>query len=187
MRSLIVSCNISVDGFMAGPEGDLASLTFIVPDEEQEDDLADRFRTGADTILFGRQTFLDMEAYWTKVHSPMADWINSTPKVVLTSDTGFDVSRWPGTTLAAGDGAEQVRRLKESDGRALVMFGGVASIRSMINAGLVDEFWLKISPVAVGQGSSMFAELDEALPLALRTARTFSSGMIDAVYTTSPQ
>lgn len=187
MRSLIVSCNISLDGFMAGPEGDLASLRFIVPDEEQEDDLADRFRSTVDSIVIGRQTFLDMEAHWTKIESPMADWINTTPKVVLTSEGDFDVSRWPGTTLAAGDGAEQVRRLKESEGRALVMFGGVASIRSMITAGLVDEFWLKISPVAVGRGSSMFAELGAALPLTLRTARTFRSGMIEAVYATSPQ
>ncbi|NYE74292.1 dihydrofolate reductase family protein [Microlunatus parietis] len=63
----------------------------------------------------------------------------------------------------------------------------MASIRSMITAGLVDEFWLKISPVAVGQGSSMFAELGAALPLTLRTARTFDSGMIEAVYATSSE
>ncbi|GAB3750533.1 dihydrofolate reductase family protein [Microlunatus parietis] len=116
MRPLIVSCNISLDGFMAGPEGDLASLRFIVPDEDQEDDLADRFRSTVDTIVIGRQTFLDMEAHWTKVESPMADWINATPKVVLTSTADLDVSIWPGTTLATGDGAEQVRKLKESGG-----------------------------------------------------------------------
>lgn len=66
-----------------------------------------------------------MEAYWTKVDSPMADWINATPKVVLSSDTHLAVDVWPKSSLAAGDAAEQVRRLKESPGRDLVIFGGV--------------------------------------------------------------
>lgn len=183
MRSLIVSCNVTVDGFMSGPEGDAGSLDFIVPDLQQENDLAARLTSQVDTIVFGRQTFLAMEAYWTKVDSPMADWINATPKVVLSTDTNLDVDVWPKSSLAAGDAAEQVRRLKDSTGRDLVIFGGVRAIRSMITAGLVDEFWLKISPVAIGQGQSMFAHLTERRGFSLRTAKTFPSGMIDATYT----
>ncbi|MEQ7127701.1 dihydrofolate reductase family protein [Actinopolymorpha sp. B11F2] len=182
MRSLIVSCNVTVDGFMAGLGNDLASLDFIVPDSEQENALAARFREVADTIVFGRQTFLDMEAYWTKVDSDMAAWINATPKVVLSTDSGADVSIWNNTTLAAGDGAERVRRLKASEGGGLVMFGGVQTIRSMIAADLVDEYWLKISPVAVGQGSSMFADLPERRSLTLRGAKGYPSGMLDVTY-----
>lgn len=182
MRSLIVSCNVTVDGFMSGPEGDPASLDFIVPDPEQENDLAARFTSQVDTIVFGRQTFLDMEAYWTKINSPMADWINATPKVVLSTDAGLDVGAWPQSSLAAGDAAEQVRMLKESAGGGLVIFGGVQAIRSMIAADLVDEYWLKISPVAIGQGLSMFADLTEPRPFSLRTAKAYPSGMIDATY-----
>lgn len=53
----------------------------------------------------------------------------------------------------------------------------------MIAADLVDDFWLKISPVAIGQGQSMFADLTEKRGFSLRTAKSFPSGMIDATYT----
>jgi dihydrofolate reductase len=185
VRPLIVSSNMTVDGFIAGPGNDLASLDFIVPDSEQENDLVKRFGSTADAIVLGRQTFLDMEAYWTKVDSPMADWLNATPKIALSTDPEFDVSSWNNSTLAAGDAVEQVRRIKDTDGRALVTFGGVKTIRTMVNAGLVDEYWLKISPVVTGRGSSMFAELTGKRPLTLRSAKSFPSGMIDAVYMTA--
>lgn len=183
MRPLIVSCNVTADGYMAGPDNDLASLDFIVPDPQQENDLASRFRSVANAIVVGRQTFLDMEAYWTTVDSPMADWLNATPKIVLSTDNGFDAGIWKNSTLAAGDGLQEVRRLKESPGGALVMFGGVRTIRSMIAADLVDEYWLKINPVVIGRGSSMFALLAERLSLILSSARAFPSGIIDATYT----
>lgn len=183
MRPLIVSCNVSVDGFMAGPDNDLSSLDFIVPDELEENELAARLRGVADTIVVGRQTFLDMEAYWKTVDSEMGSWINATAKVVLSTDAGFDVSSWPNSVLAAGDGLEQVRRLKETAGGALVVFGGVQTIRSLVAADLVDEYWLKVSPVVLGQGSSMFSELPGRRPLTLRAARQFASGMLDATYT----
>lgn len=89
MRPLIVSSNMTIDGFIAGPGNDLASLDFIVPDPEQEDELAERFAATADAIVFGRRTFLDMEAYWTKIKSPMADWLTATPKIALSTDPGY--------------------------------------------------------------------------------------------------
>ncbi|MEV5964546.1 dihydrofolate reductase family protein [Kribbella sp. NPDC051952] len=184
MRPLIVSCNVSVDGFMAGPDGDLSSLDFIVPDEQEENDLAVRFRDVADTIVVGRQTFLDMNAYWPTADGEMAAWINAATKVVLSTDADFDVSIWPNSVLAAGDGLEQVRQLKETAGGALVVFGGVQTIRSLIAADLVDEYWLKVNPVVLGQGSSMFSDLPNRRPLTLRTTQQFPSGMLDTTYTT---
>jgi dihydrofolate reductase len=192
MRKLIISCNITVDGFMAGPGGGsppsipkmLSSLDFIVDDPEQENDLAARFEEVADTIVFGRKTYVVMQDAWSPLDSRMAAWINGATKVVLSKNPEFDVSIWTNATLAAGDAVEQVRALKESSGGALVMFGGVQTIRAMVNAGLVDEYWLKISPVATGQGSSMFAELSERRNLKLTGVKGFPSGMIDATYTT---
>jgi dihydrofolate reductase len=183
MRSLIVSCNATIDGFMSGPDADPASLDFIVDDPEQENELAARFRASVDTIVLGRRTFFVMENYWTKVDSGMADWLNTTPKVVLSTDETLDVSSWKNSSLAAGDGVEQVRRLKEADGQSLVIFGGVQAIRSLVAADLVDQYWLKISPVAIGLGSSMFSELAGHRPLKLHSVKGFPSGMIDATYT----
>jgi dihydrofolate reductase len=108
--------------------------------------------------------------------------MNATPKVVLSSDAGFDVSSWENSTLASGDGVEQVRRLKESAGGSLVVFGGVQTVRSLVAADLVDEYWLKLNPVAVGRGGSMFSDLADSRSLKLRSARPYPSGTVALVY-----
>jgi hypothetical protein len=116
MRKLIISCNITVDGFMAGPGGGsppsipkmLSSLDFIVDDPEQENDLAARFEEVADTIVFGRKTYVVMQDAWSPLDSRMAAWINGATKVVLSKNPEFDVSIWTNATLAAGAGVEGV-------------------------------------------------------------------------------
>jgi dihydrofolate reductase len=69
--------------------------------------------------------------------------MNATPKVVLSTDSSYDVSAWENSTLAAGGGVDQVRRLKASSGGSLVTFGGVHTVRSLVAANLVDEYWLR--------------------------------------------
>jgi dihydrofolate reductase len=96
-KPLIVSCNVTVDGFMAGPDND---LDFIVDDPQLEDELAGKFRSVADTIVVGRQTFFDMAAHWTTADGDMAAWLNTTPKIVLSTDSNLDVSAWENSTLA---------------------------------------------------------------------------------------
>ena len=86
------------------------------------------------------------------------------------------------STLAAGEGADQVRRLKASSGGGLVAFGGVHTARSLVAADLVDEYWLKFNPAIVGRGGSMFSDVVERRALTLRSARSFPSGGVAAIY-----
>ncbi|HEX4812377.1 MAG TPA: dihydrofolate reductase family protein [Nonomuraea sp.] len=180
MRPLIVYADVTVDGYMAGPDND---LDFIVSDPELEDVLTGELMSAADTIVFGRGSFPDSSAYWMAADGVLADWMNETPKIILSSDADYDVSAWKNATLAAGDGAEQVRRLKASTGGALVAFGGVRTVRSLVTADLVDEYWLKVNPTVVGRGGSMFTDVIGRRTLTLRSARTFPSGTIAAIYT----
>jgi dihydrofolate reductase len=76
---------------------------------------------------------------WTSADGELADWMNTTPKVVLSTDADYDVSAWGNSTLAAGDGADQISRLKAGSGGAVVAFGGVRTIRSLVAADLVDD------------------------------------------------
>ncbi|GAB2685634.1 dihydrofolate reductase family protein [Kribbella swartbergensis] len=179
MRPLIVFCDVSVDGFMAGPDNDLG---FTVDDPRLLDELTGELRSVADTIIWGRKSFTPSGAYWTAADGELADWMNATPKVVLSSDSGFDVSPWANSTLAAGDGVDQVRRLKDSAGGSLVVFGGVRTVRSHVAADLVDEYWLKFNPAIVGHGGSMFADVPHPRSLTLRTARTYPSGTVALIY-----
>lgn len=179
MRALIAFCDVTIDGFMAGPDNDLG---FMVEDPKLADEFTGELRSVADTIVWGRKSFEPSGVYWTAADGELADWMNATPKVVLSSDAAFDVSSWENSTLAAGDGVDQVRRLKESAGGSLVVFGGVQTVRSLVAADLVDEYWLKLNPAAVGRGGSMFSDLTEARSLTLRSARSYPSGTVALVY-----
>ena len=183
MRQLLVSCNVTVDGYMAGPDNGFASSEdFAVPDAQQESDLAAQFDEVADTIVIGHRTFLAMQAAWSPLHSDMANWINASAKVVLSRQSDLDVSVWNNSSLAVGDGPEQVQRLKSVDGAALVAFGGVETIRSLTAADLVDEYWLKVMPVAIGAGSSFFSEIPRRHDLTLTDAKGYPSGVLDLKY-----
>jgi dihydrofolate reductase len=179
MRDLIVACDVTVDGFMAGPDND---LDFMVHDDAVDQTvMREELTARADTIVVGRTSFHPMAEYWTTSTDAIAGWMNSTPKVVL-SNTLDDVSKWPNSTLATGDGAQAVKRLKDGPGQALVVFGGVQTVASLVAAGVVDEFWLKVNPVAIGRGGAVFGGLAERRSLTLLSARTFSSGIVTLVY-----
>jgi dihydrofolate reductase len=166
MRSLIVFCSVTVDGFMAGPDND---LRFMVDDEELETTLNGELMEAAGAIVVGRKSFPEMSEYWTSAEGELADWMNGTPKYVLSSDDSYDVSGWDSATLAAGDGVEQVRKLKAKKGKSVVVFGGVETVRALVVAGLVDEYW--------------FFDVTDRTELKLRSVRSFPSGSLGVVYT----
>lgn len=182
MRKLIVSCNTTADGFMAGPGGNLESLSFIDHDPTLENDLADMFADSVDTIVVGSATYRDMAGYWPTAPGRMAEWLNATPKVVLSTDPDVDVSVWDKAVAAVGDPVEQVRQLKTAGGADVVAFGGVRTVRTLVAAGLVDEFWLKVSPIAIGAGESMFSELTAAQTFRLKDVTGYEGGSIHARY-----
>ena len=181
MRPLIVFSDVTVDGFMAGPDNDLG---FMVDDPELADELTGELMSVADTIVVGRKSFPEMASYWTTADGDLAAWMNATPKVVLSTDSSYDVGAWENSTLAADDGVDHVRRLKGSSGGRLVTFGGVHTVRSLVAADLVDEYWLKINPAIVGRGGSMFSDVVERRALTLRSAKSFPSGTVAAIYST---
>lgn len=181
MKPLIVFSDVTVDGFMAGPDND---LDFMVDDPQLEDELTGELMSVADTIVVGRKAFPEMAAYWTAAEGDLAAWMNTTPKVVLSTDSSHGVGVWDNSTLAAGDGVEQVRRLKASSGGALVTFGGVHTVRSLVAADLVDEYWLKFNPAIVGRGGSMFSGVVERRALTLHSVRSFPSGAVAVIYST---
>ncbi len=84
--------------------------------------------------------------------------------------------------LSRGDGAAAVEELKRLPVRALVVFGGVRTVRSLVGAGVVDEFWLKVNPVTIGRGGPVFAGLEDPAKLELLSVRSFPSGTVALVY-----
>jgi dihydrofolate reductase len=186
MSKVIYSMGLSVDGFVAGPGGEIA----VVPDEELHRFHNQQARE-AGAHLYGRRLWEVMSVWETYAdENPSASehelefariW-KETPKVVFsrTLDKVEGNAR-----LVKSDIPETVARLKqEVDGDLAV--GGPNLAATFMKLGLIDEYQLFVHPVVVGGGTPFFPPLDERLELQLVETRTFGSGAVYLRYSTSP-
>jgi dihydrofolate reductase len=178
MRRVIYMMNVSLDGFVEGPDG---KFGWSMPDEEVH-----RFHNEAarqmGAFLYGRRMYETMAAWQTLDSDPsLPDYVveyariwRATPKIVFSS-TLKTVGE--NCRLVAWDATAEVRSLKQQPGSDLAVSGpGFAS--SLARAGLVDEYRLVIFPVIVGGGKSYFPVLDQELALRLEETRTFLCGAV---------
>lgn len=197
MKKLILRMGVSIDGFMAGPNNNLEWM-FPTMSEEGKRHIADRLGVGG-AHLMGSHTYADMAAYWPKSNDVIAPAMNTMPKVVFTrkgvsellgrttqalKDASAAIpidptiaKSWSDPRIASGELAEEIARLKAEPGKDLIAHGGVAFAQSLVASGLVDEYWLIVSPVAIGRGHGLFSQLAQPLPLELTDSTRFASGV----------
>jgi dihydrofolate reductase len=181
MRRLIYSMTVSLDGFIAGPDG---AIDWSEPDEELF-----RFHTRqvqeTGVQLCGRRLYETMTYWETAEESPLATdqvefaqiW-KALPKVVFSTTLRSVV----GNTRLAKDGVgEEVARLKEQPGKDIAV-GGAGLARACVKLGLIDEWRLFVSPVLLGGGTPYFPTLDERIHLELVETRTFGSRAVYVRY-----
>jgi dihydrofolate reductase len=185
MRRLIYSMSVSLDGFIAGPDG---AIDWSVPDEELF-----RFHTQrvleTDVQLCGRRLYEAMVYWETAEEGPLtAEYVEfariwkALPKVVFSTTLESVV----GNTRLAGDGvAEEVSRLKEQPGKDIAV-GGAGLARACMSLELIDEWRLFVSPVLLGGGTPYFPTLDEELNLELVETKTFGSRVVYLRYQRAP-
>jgi dihydrofolate reductase len=181
-RKLIYSMGVSLDGFIAGPGGE---IDWSAPDEELHRFHNEQTRElGAH--LCGRRLYEEMRYWETADQNPSAAehelefariW-KALPKIVF-SKTLESVEG--NARLARGGIAEEVARLKQQPGKDLAV-GGAGLAAAMIELGLVDEFGLFVSPVVLGGGTPFFPALEERVDLELVETRTFGSRVVYARY-----
>lgn len=116
------------------------------------------WQTGTEALLFGRRTWQVMAAAWPeRAGDPFADHMNAVTKYVVSSTLGEDELTWNNTTLIPGDQAlDQIKKLREADGRDLVVMGSASLSRTLLAEGLVDELRLMIMPVLLGGGKTIY-------------------------------
>jgi dihydrofolate reductase len=179
VRKLIYSMTVSLDGFIAGPGGE---IDWSAPDEELHRFHNERVRElGAH--LCGRRLY-EVMRYWDGAYEadPSAGEIErefaaiwqALPKVVFSTTLDRVEGNW---RLASGGVAEEVRRLKAEPGEDLAV-GGAGLAAGCIEAGLVDEFQIFVSPVVLGGGTPFFPPLERRLELELVETRTFGSRVV---------
>ncbi len=173
--------HISLDGFTAGPGGE---MNWIRIDEELFE-LAFQATEMSDLAIYGRVTWQMMDAYWpTAADEPTASkhdkqhsaWYNKVEKIVL-SRTWAGKSL-PNTTIISDNVTPQIRSFKEKPGKEIVMFGSPETVRYLIKEDLVDELWLFVNPVLLGKGIPMFPALEERKPLELLEEKRFKNGVV---------
>jgi dihydrofolate reductase len=178
MCKLIYSMSVSLDGFIAGPDGDIG---WAAPDEELMQFHNQQTRE-LSAHLCGRGLYEDMLP-WETVGEMRSDprelefarlW-KAIPKVVFSTT----LQKVEGNArLATDDAATEVARVKEQPGDGVVSVGGARFAATLVGLDLIDEYRLFVNPVVLGGGTPFFPPLAKKLSLELRETRTFGSRVV---------
>jgi dihydrofolate reductase len=179
LRRLIVSEMVTVDGFFAGPNGE---LDWFVQDEAL-DKFANDLLESVDTILYGRATYQMMAGYWPHARGSFADRTNRLPKLVFSAtldETPW--GDWGNARPVKGVLAEEVAKLKNESGNDIVIYGSGSIVQALMRLGAIDEYRLVMNPVVLGAGRPLFGGLDEKRNLRLAEAVSWPSGCVALTY-----
>ena len=188
MRKVVYFLFSTLDGLIAGPDGELESVT---PATEEHQYTNDVLRT-ASALMFGRVMYEMVASYWDTVdvsdpsvppvESDFASIFQRTPRIVF-SRTLERVD--PKATLIRSDIAGNVARLKNQPGGPLLLGCGPDLLATLANLGLIDEFRIMVNPTILGRGKPMFRGIERRINLELMETKVFPSGGVLLAYKTA--
>ena len=98
------------------------------------------------------------------------------PKIVFTKT--LTKSNWINTEIAKGDLKDEITKLKSQEGKDLLVYGGASFDSSLIKEKLIDEFYLLVNPLIMGNGKTIFKDLKEIQKLTLIESKVFDCGLV---------
>ena len=170
----------TVNGYVAGPNGELDWMVWDWDSELQNfvSDLTDSI----DTILMGRKMTDGFCSHWESVAEDSDDpeyesgmKFVETPKIVF-SRTVKEL-KWKNATVAKVKPADEVARLKNQDGKDLIVYGGANFVSSLVEEGLIDAYYLFVNPVALRSGLTIFGGIENQFKLSLVETKQFDCGI----------
>jgi dihydrofolate reductase len=177
VRKFKLQVQTSVDGYMAGPNGEMDWMT--MPWTDDMSSYVDTLMQSVDTIVLGRKLAEGFIPAWASgpegEDQASIDWMNNTPKVVISNT--LTESPWENAVTAGGDLGETVNGLKAQAGGDMIAYGGGTLVRGLVAAGLLDELHLFVNPAALGGGMPVFPRLDTHQALRLVAAQPFACGI----------
>lgn len=175
----------SLDGYVAGLNGEMDWINF----DDELFDFVDTMTAKADAALYGRVTYELMQNYWptagkqsnaSKHEKEHSAWYSKVSKIILSrtmTEKGLD-----NTIVISNQLSENINRIKKQEGQTILIFGSPSACQSLLAEGLIDEFWLFVNPVLLGQGIPLFKGITETTKLQLVETKAFSCGVIALHY-----
>jgi dihydrofolate reductase len=175
MRKIAAGLFITLDGIADGEE------KWVGPYHSPEfDETIQSLMAAGDTLLLGRVTYEFFAAAFGGQAGPHADYLNSVPKVVVSST--LDRADWQNTTLISENVAEEITKLKQRPGKKINMSGSITLVQWLLRAGLLDELHLIVFPVAVGTGRRLFEDVPDQVAFELKSHRPLPNGVLHLTY-----
>jgi dihydrofolate reductase len=185
MKNLILFVHTSLDGFVAGPQGEMDWITV----NDEIFDFVTHLTDETDMALYGRVTYEMMEGYWPTAGDQLnaskhdiehSKWYNNIPKVVLSRTmTGKGTAN---TQIINNHLTDEINHLKQGNGKNILIFGSPSTAHSLMAKDLVDGYWLFVNPVLLGQGIPVFKNIKDKAALTLVESHIFSSGVLALHY-----
>jgi dihydrofolate reductase len=195
MRKIIAALQVSVDGFIEGPNGELDWA--MAEDEETWRDVFEML-AHVDTFILGRAMYPAYEQYWltvlanpsgvlpfsgktaSKNEIASARFADRTPHIVVSRT--LDKVAWKTTRIVRD--VEEIRNMKQQPGKDMRVVGGATLVSSLMNLGLIDELQLLVNPLILGGGKALFEDVKNRHALKLVQAKPLSSGKVRLTYST---
>lgn len=187
MRKLILSANITLDGYMAGEYGEL-DWHFSHWNGELMECALEQLR-GIDTILVGRVAYESMSAHWPHAEknkrnsaseAEFARTMNRLQKIVFSKT--LSRTSWNNSLLMDEINPVKIQEMKKQQGKDMIIWGGVTIASAFLEKKLFDEYRISIAPIVIGKGISISKEITKGLRLKLLHTRVFSNGVVTMTY-----
>lgn len=182
MRRLTAFCFVTLNGYFEGPaKGD---ISWHAHGGEESEYSAESLRSG-NTLLFGRVTYEMMARFWptpiAMAQFPVvAEGMNKAEKIVFSRT--LKRVEWNNATLMKNNIVEEIRRMKQRDGRDMTLLGSGSIVAQFAEQDLIDEYQILVDPVVLGTGTSLFQGITQRLNLTLTETRRFASGSVLLCY-----
>ena len=185
MRKLKLIIHTSLDGFVAGENGEFDDLV----QSPENLDFVCSLTEDADAVLAGRISFQMLDSYWPTAHlNPEAsiseikysNWYNRAEKIVLSKS--FPQKKDDDVTILSENIKDGLTRIKQKKGKDILMFGSPSTYQALTKFNLIDEYWIIMYPVLLGKGISLFNHLDGIQKMKCLSSKQLSKGEVAIHY-----